>query len=791
MQPWEHSRLGRLAGPIGLTALTVAGVLLLSSMGLADQVPASLGPFSVIVMLVTGGGVALAYLLGAFGFGRPLAAMLAPSSQSRLWLQLALGLATMLWISHAMGVAGWLSGAGIGPRIAGWAPIAIGLALLGDQVVRGQLRPERWPVLPASAMLWAPGLAVLIVASANPTGTLWGGREGTEFNGFDALSYHLQLPKEWAAGTRLWPCEHNVYSFLPSFIEGAFLHLGAMGPGGEKCNEPMTRMLGGPGDDSNWVIACQYLHAGIAIIGAMLAARCASVLVRRVKMSGGGAPGGALPPHAERGGTQDRSATTIGVIVGALTLCTPWMIVVASLPYNDAAVVTLAAAGILGALDDRVPVARRAIIAGWIVGVACGCKPTALFMTGPLVGLVLLGGVSCRRWWIAGIGGSVVGALALAPWLWRNWAASGNPVFPFGAKWFGMGHWTAEQVERYARNHAAPPGMGLGDRIGRLFSVEFGMMHPQWGMLLAATIAGAVFAFAWQPVRRMAGLLVGGLAVQLACWVLLTHMQSRFLLPVITPSVLLIALGAGGFVAWLSRSGEARTRTFRVCAMVVLALVPLDHARRSIGAFLVQNGGYPNIALVRGVGGLTGLAIDEDLSRLDEAEREAILLAIGPLEYINLALRPQERPDSGVYLLGDSAPLYLLSATGRPALPGGATSDGVYNTTWDTPLLAQLIRSAPGEPAAWSRGLRSRGIRYVLVNFSELHRLIEQSGYYDPAVTMADVVRWVMSPDSRLKPVRAWQPAAAPPMTGVELYEIDLPPATDSPRRPSLEDHIR
>ncbi|HVU63314.1 MAG TPA: hypothetical protein VHC70_05020 [Phycisphaerales bacterium] len=794
MHPWEHSKAARLAGPVGLVALTLVGMILLSANGLPDSSRSSLGPFSVILVLVGGGSVALAYVLGAFGLGRPLAALLAPSSRSRLWLQLALGLAGTLWLSHALGLIGALSGPGVLPRIIGWLPIVIGLGLLADQLIRGPLRPERWPVLPLSSILWAPGLALLIVAAANPTGTLWGGPPvGTEYNGFDALEYHLQLPKEWAAGARLWPNDHNVYSYLPSFMEAAFLHLGALMPGGEKCNEPVARMLAGSTNDGNWVIACQYLHAAFAIIGALFTARAASVLVARVRASGSTA----ATPKAPEGGppAHDRLATTLGVIVGAITLCTPWMVVVSTLPYNDAAAIALAAAGILAALDDRIPIGRRAVIAGWIVGVACGCKPTALFMAGPVVGLLLLSNMLWRRWPLAAIAGSIAGLAAIVPWLWRNWAASGNPVFPFAAALFGTGHWTSEQVERHTRNHHAPPDLHAAGRFGRLFSEEFGLTHPQWGMFLGAMIAAAALALAWKSSRRPALLLLVAIAAQCACWMVLTHLQSRFLLPIITPGALLIALAGGALATWVSRSGESRTRPLRILALIVLALIPLDQARRAVWIFFQQNDGTPNLVLVRGVGAMTGLAFEDQLAAPDERDRAELVRSLDPTQHINLIIRPQTVEDSGVYLLGGSTPLYMLAATGQAAQAAsgaGPASAIIYNTTWDTPLLATLIRAAPDDPAAWTKALRARGLRYILVNFNELHRLIEQDHYYDPAVSPPDIARLVAARGAHLRSVRAWRSSTAPPLTGVELFEIDLPaPAENPAARPSLKDHLR
>ncbi|MFG0259798.1 MAG: hypothetical protein ACF8LK_05530, partial [Phycisphaerales bacterium JB041] len=77
--------------------------------------------------------------------------------------------------------------------------------------------------------------------------------------------------------------------------------------------------------------------------------------------------------------------------------------------------------------------------------------------------------------------------------------------------------------------------------------------------------------------------------------------------------------------------------------------------------------------------------------------------------------------DGLVLLVGDSTPLYF-----GPGI--------VYHTTYDTSPLGELLRETPADAAAIARGLRERGIGWVLVNDSELRRL-RQSGWYDPDVT--------------------------------------------------------
>ena len=564
----------------------------------------------------------------------------------------------------------------------------------------------------------------------------------------------LGVPRRPAAGTRLWPTDHNVYSYLPSYVEAAYLHVGTMMVGTPSATDPVQRMIGG---DGNWVIACQYLHVFLSVAAALLTARAGWAIAKRCQI-------------------EDRAARVLGVLAGAFTLCTPWMIVVSSLPYNEAGLLALGAAGILIAIDSDLAPWARGSAAGLAVGVACGCKPTALFMVGPVVGLLLLG-CETPRVWAKMIGAGILAGIAtIAPWLIRNWAACGNPVFPFASRLFGTGHWTAEQIARHATNHHAPPNTTIIERFARLFSTEFGFTHTQWGialLALAITLAGAL---AWKQSRRLGVLLALGLVAQAVCWMALTHLQSRFLLPMLTPIALLLALAGAALVAWVNRpkstvaftsANPKRPAALPIAALAVLALAPLSQAIRSFSLVLEQNNWLPNNRLVYGVGTATGMAMDEQFRAADDRSRAEFLDAIGPMVYVNMVIRPQETPNSGVFLLGDSTPLYFLGAIGDPNPRDNSRSVVLYHTTWDaSPLLASPLRPGESMFAAWTNSLSQRGVRYVLVNYSELERLIDKSHYYDPGVTMEDVQKWLRAPESRLSVVRTWRNAFS------ELFEI-------------------
>ncbi len=244
----------------------------------------------------------------------------------------------------------------------------------------------------------------------------------------------------------------------------------------------------------------------------------------------------------------------------------------------------------------------------------------------------------------------------------------------------------------------------------------------------------------------------------------------------------LLALGGAALVAWVGRTklvgrppsvssptlaNPKRTPALPIAALAVLALAPLSQAIRSFSLVLEQNNWLPNNRLVYGVGTATGMAMDEQFRAADDRSRAEFLDAMGPMVYVNMVIRPQETPNSGVYLLGDSTPLYFLGAIGDLHPGDNSRSVVLYHTTWDgSPLLASPARPGESMFAAWTNSLHQRGVRYVLVNYSELERLIDKSHYYDPRVTMEDVQKWLRAPESRLSVVRTWRNAFS------ELFEI-------------------
>ena len=142
---------------------------------------------------------------------------------------------------------------------------------------------------PSAAKAWshqspssASSVPQPLPSSSSPRATrpapLW----GSEFGGYDVLEYHLELPQEWLAAGRLSPLDHNAYSYLPSYLEAASMHLGAM------TLAPKATATGGAygliAGEGYRLMACQFLHAGFTMIAAWLVARLVRTLSPETKV---------------------------------------------------------------------------------------------------------------------------------------------------------------------------------------------------------------------------------------------------------------------------------------------------------------------------------------------------------------------------------------------------------------------------------------------------------------------------------------------------------------------------
>jgi hypothetical protein len=670
-----------------LTLLIVAVLVTACAIAGVASAGAGVHPGTLLLDIVANGfdpalGAGL-WLLAALGWGRLARPLFAGTSDplDRKVLHAASGLAIALLLTLLAATFGLLR------------PVPVLVITLTGLALLMAHRPatyKRWKrslpsPRPAHALLAIPA-TLLLMAATIPPGATW----ASEGFAYDVRSYHLQLPREWIAAGRVEPLEHNVYSYLPSGMESAYASLAvarmapavllthAVAPGSRVLDEwaaahaepTFADMVAAiASGDGLAAISCAHLHA----LTTILAACAIGLLARRLGAR-------ALP-------------------AALLALATPWTIVVGSLAYNESAVLLIFAAALLAAISRDITPARRGALVGLLMGAACLAKPTAMFMCVPGCALALATHIPRRSLVPAFAWASVVGLAALAPWLARNWLAAGNPVFPSATSLFGLAHWTPEQLARWNAGHH-PPIAPL-DRLARLANPRFGLTHPQWSITPWLGLLGLLAARLARPTARAAALLAAVLALQLLAWLVVGHLQSRFLLPALVPLVAGFALGA-------QRLTERRPKHAGHAIPATLALLVALHA----AIIALRQPGNAFLAAALGPGLFNG-------SILQTADDPAALGSLGPIPHINRL--PGEYRH--VLLVGDATPLYL-----------DADVRVTYSTTWDAHPLADALRATNGDLFAATQSVReSLGVSHLLINLAELDRL-HRSGWLDPAL---------------------------------------------------------
>lgn len=666
------------------------------------------GVLALVFKVVTSGWMPAVYLMASLGLGVTLHRRLLPAVASRT-LALCTGLACMLTLSHLLGWAG-LFGGRWGSFVA-WLPVVAGCVLV--------VRPlsawwEEAKVAPTPSRWWlvvAPALGLMLAAACSTPGWLW----ASEFGGFDALSYHLELPQEWMAMGRVVPLHHNVYSYLPSYLETAFLHSSLLSFPPREGTEAAWG-VGLVGREGQGLIAAQLLHASLGAMAALACGRAVARLATRV-----------LGEGSVRVDDARLAASVAGAMTAGLVAWTPWTVVTGTLAYNEMAVLLMAGGVVMAVVAPMSHTARWCLCA-LFVGAACGAKLTAVLFLGVPACLALLAVTPLRQVWKPALLGLVVGLLMLAPWMVRNAVDSGNPVFPFAAGLFknaegGTGHWSAEQVARFASSHRFSGSVWERLQMAVLASpdpgnpkveVKRGMTNEQWGWffyMVPLAVLGLLPRWQGLPRGARAGvvLLLGAVVVQLGLWLFTTHIQARFLLPVLPAAAVLVGLSIALVEAHNLRGGAV--------IMLVGAQAFFSYNTLAAQNRTSKGGSIPLYGVTMGASERTG----EVFAR----GTPALLETLSPEQWTNLSLKAGTR----LLLVGDAAPLYFRN----PA---------AYATTWDVNPMVRALASAPGNPDGVSEYLRAQGYDFVLLNLGEVARY-DRSKFLDPRLLPGNMKDWI------------------------------------------------
>jgi hypothetical protein len=416
-------------------------------------------------------------------------------------LVLLLGLAGVLNRPVWVGIISLLA-------VAGFARAAILLNTASHRETAEVDPPRRRPG--AVRYLWllaAPFFSLALLASSNAPGFIW----QEEGYGYDVLEYHLQMPKEYFHAGRIEYAPHNGYANFPANVEMLYL---------------LAMIL--LDDDIDVGTTANMIH----LILGLLAVYAAWVIGRE------------WSPRA-------------GILAAVMMATAGWLCYLCGLAYVEhgmlffgtaatAALLCVVRAAAEGGEDshgirNRTRCLSWAALAGVAAGFACGCKYTAIPMIALPLGLItiLLPAVRLRRRLVAGLVFAAATALTFSPWLIKNLAMTGNPVFPLANKLFQAAPpgWSEESTARWDYGHTpGEPEQTASARVGALWRYVPGDHLQRFGPAVFLLALGGLFG---RRRDRTDWCLVVILLIQLGVWLFATHLYARFAVVLLIPLALL------------------------------------------------------------------------------------------------------------------------------------------------------------------------------------------------------------------------------------------------------------
>jgi 4-amino-4-deoxy-L-arabinose transferase-like glycosyltransferase len=357
---------------------------------------------------------------------------------------------------------------------------------------------------------------------------------------FDVNEYHFEGPKEYFQAGRISFLEHNVYTSFPFGTE--MLTLLAM------------------------VLRDDWFRGALAGKGLLM---CFGPLTALALFAAG-----------------RRWFGTLGGLCAAfLYLATPWTYRISTIAYAEGGVsfylfatflAVMAAYDVARSGNEQPALIRQAILVGILAGSAMSCKyPALVSVVAPMAAAVCALSWSERgrmtRPWVLPLTFVCGVLLTVGPWLLKNAAETGNPVYPLEYRVFGGRDWDAALDARWTKAHHAD-NFAPATLIGMALDVA---MRSDWvNPLLFALAPLALIAPATRQRAKGIWLYIGWLFF--SCW-LFTHRIDRFWVPMLP----VVAVVAGGGAAWWWSSTTAIVRLFGVCAFAAMALFNLASVTRT------------------------------------------------------------------------------------------------------------------------------------------------------------------------------------------------------------------
>ncbi len=563
------------------------------------------------------------------------------SSLEEAVFAIALGLGALSIIMLVLGLCGGL-----------YTGVAYGLLALGALIlVPGSLRRRSSGFSPVGGtgdgrVAWDPmsiglacvlGIAAFIYLPAVFSPPL----------NYDSLTYHIGIPKLFVHHHRVFNVPNNVYAQFPAGMEMLYM---------------LGLLLRGD-------ILAKFIHFSAGALAAL------GIVAFSLRHFGSGAGG-------MKAGLASAVIFYTMPLVGFLS---GWL-------YNDLGLVLfqfLSAAALLAYLyprpgrDEPGWLKLSGILAGLSLSVKLSAAPLSCLV---LAGIILWAGLARRRPARAIAGELAVFVslclLAALPWLVKSAVYTGNPVYPFLARWFEPFTARAGQVHFDAQRFMAahlPGGRSPGRVVGLLWELSAG---KEIGPALLLFLPMLVF---FRGVRPQVKAILGYGAASFVVWACATYQEPRFLLGALP----LVCLAAGcGF----ARLADMRPgRYLAAGALAAVCVLNLFWAVTNAGGL--------------GLLGLLSGTEEREEYLLSFAERHDGRLYQYPVfDYINRALPP----DARILFVGENQGYYC-------------DREFVGASPFDVnPIVTAANRSnAVGDLAAW---LREEGFTHMLVNLSELSR---------------------------------------------------------------------
>lgn len=722
--PESHSRQNIAQSMMGIRRRLAAATLAALAFTLA--IIAFLSPLGLIAVLLDG-TLALFLMTAATGFGFACSAIARWKFDTRRWrlfvaATIGLGITSLLMLglgaAGMMNRAAWIGIESIGCVLAIW----LGRSLFKHGDVAPEDPSEQRALLvkvTAVLSLLAPFAAFACLSATMPPGMLWPAEGG----GYDALEYHLGAPRDFIDAGRIDYLPHNIYSNFPFNVEMLYLLIMIL-----RNDMPAA------------ALSCQMVHC---LLGMLFVFGC-WVVARDFGRSAGAAA---------------------AVLAGT----TPFLVYLSGLAYVEHGLLVFSIAALGAAIrasrDDTRAASDSSIIAGLCAGLACGCKYTGILSTAvPLfVSFVVLRWIS--RDGTASFSAAsrpavrsapspalfVVGLIAaFSPWLIKNVALVGNPIFPLGYGVFGAndGVWTDELAQQWERGHQPPPEERTPVRRAARF-LERVPASRYFGPVIAMGAAG-VTALLFLRRSKQTGLTVqeprrrplrtaamahcgSMLLIGATAWCALTHLVDRFAIVLIAPCTLFAAL------AWAdvrSRMGKTGAMLGTIAAVSIFAwnfqsVIALFTTGRADGR------GTPINYLAADLFGRAGLFTEVDSP-----------VAPSHLKRVNRELRDGHR----VLVVADARRFWYER---------GVSYCVVFNRN---EFAESAEKMSPIELISW---LRARGFEYVYVDWGEMKRLRSTYGFW-PSIDLALFDRLV---SAGLKPIEGFSTEAGAAPYG-SLFQV-------------------